>query len=804
MKKLDLHIKDGLFPKSSGEIVFSTLLKVKDISDRVVIPPKRAQYRNVLKEIFSIINSILESCTSVELKAFDGLVPFVGPPRWPTVKSELMIHSSSPPFDFMLLAEMATFLTTGALIESNEDQDLVVETARLSRNLCLLGDDRTIGIFLSHINTVLHWIEIEASQTHFLSQTFGLISCRQFDQSSSHVPNIWRILRHKIQTSSDHVKARSLECSTAILVAILPLENNSEAFHMLSIHWDILELHAFAPTSTPLSPHALESIGSLGSLSLSFPRLMDQIKKSFVDIIGNFHSLILSRLNDPTILCPALQAFSRIISPETCSTGLTPFLTRSWFIDEFVKSWSLLTCTSALRSHSNRLVRFHLAESVVRLAITFDRTWGTDERRCQLLTLAETITSDSARGEAERGFAVLSLRVLLKQESSRSLEIFSTQFLYRMTVVFLTVIRGSKLENSSEKELFIQDICCAALCEIFQLSHSIETDQSPSHSLYSSLSEKISSLVISTLCREKRNLPSAGTIHSFSSALNLSGIAVAGESRELPVDTSRALESALPLPLPLTGNPDQLLAAVATATAELNIFNTDDIDLSTEQATDRNRTLAGDESYGIYTKVCKVAKKTGDPFVVFAVLGLIQRDPSYGLLGSDTELFYSRYKPPMIKIDKERVRKILPMLYLARYDPMTSIREIIRVLWSILIPTEQESALLSAHCDEILGELTSNLKSKQWKDRESACLALESFIPQRPWKKLRPSLLILWSYGMDVLDDIRDSTRSAALGFMKTLANQVTPSSTHRSSPLPPFSIRLFLLATQRDPQDPL
>ena len=331
MKKLDLHIRDcvlsdGLFPKSSSEIVFSTLLKVKEISDRVVIPPNRAQYRNVLKEIFSIINSILESCTSVELKAFDGLVPFVGPPRWPTVQSELMIHSSSPPFDFLLLSEMATFLMTGTLIESNEDQDLVLEIARLSRNICLLGDDRTIGIFLSHINTLLHWIEIETSQTHFLSQTIGLISSRQFDQSSSHVPNIWRILRHKIQTSSDHVKARSLECSTAILVAILPIEHNSEAFHMLSTHWDTLERHAFAQPSTPLSPHALESIGSLGSLPLSFPHLMDQIKKSFVDIIDNFHSLILSRLNDPTILCPALQALSRIISPETCSTGLASFL----------------------------------------------------------------------------------------------------------------------------------------------------------------------------------------------------------------------------------------------------------------------------------------------------------------------------------------------------------------------------------------------------------------------------------------------------------------------------------------------
>jgi hypothetical protein len=169
-----------------------------------------------------------------------------------------------------------------------------------------------------------------------------------------------------------------------------------------------------------------------------------------------------------------------------------------------------MTGTSALRSHPNRLVRFHLAESLVRLALTFDSTCGTDEKRGQLLSLAETITSDPVRSEAERGFAVLSLRVLLKHNSIRSLEVLSSQFLFRMAVVFLSVIRGTRQENSAEKELFVQDVCCSALCEIFQLSHSIETDESQSHSLYSSLSEKISSLVISTLCREKRSLPSAG------------------------------------------------------------------------------------------------------------------------------------------------------------------------------------------------------------------------------------------------------------------------------------------------------
>lgn len=248
---------------------------------------------------------------------------------------------------------------------------------------------------------------------------------------------------------------------------------------------------------------------------------------------------------------------------------------------------------------------------------------------------------------------------------------------------------------------------------------------------------------------------------------------MAGEARNVPVaESTRERQPTMTIPL---DNPDQLLAAVANATADMNIFNNVPNVTTPQNASTDAQSNPHDDSYGIYTKVCKVAKKTGDPFIVFAVLGLIVRDPSYGAEGSDTEVFCNQYKPPSIKIEWDRVRRILPMLFLAKFDPNSSIREIMRKLWSILIPFDQESALLSAHSDEIIAELTSNLKSRQWKDRESACLALESLIPQRPWKRLRPSLPTLWEYGMDVLDDIRDSTRVAALGYMKTLANQVFP-----------------------------
>ncbi|CAM9913305.1 unnamed protein product, partial [Ectocarpus fasciculatus] len=63
--------------------------------------------------------------------------------------------------------------------------------------------------------------------------------------------------------------------------------------------------------------------------------------------------------------------------------------------------------------------------------------------------------------------------------------------------------------------------------------------------------------------------------------------------------------------------------------------------------------------------------------------------------------------------------------------------------------------------------------NRAWRDRECGCLALEAFISQRSWDEIFPFLEELWHAGMQVLDDIRESTRTAAVGFTKVLAQQI-------------------------------
>jgi proteasome component ECM29 len=94
-------------------------------------------------------------------------------------------------------------------------------------------------------------------------------------------------------------------------------------------------------------------------------------------------------------------------------------------------------------------------------------------------------------------------------------------------------------------------------------------------------------------------------------------------------------------------------------------------------------------------------------------------------------------------------------------------------LWNLLIPPQQQSVLLNLYTPEVLRHLATSLGSKQWRDREAACVALTTFLPTKTWSKVRPTLMQLWTSGMRVLDDIRDSTRKAAISFMKVLSNHV-------------------------------
>ena len=166
---------------------------------------------------------------------------------------------------------------------------------------------------------------------------------------------------------------------------------------------------------------------------------------------------------------------------------------------------------------------------------------------------------------------------------------------------------------------------------------------------------------------------------------------------------------------------------------------------------------------------CK--ERQWDSSIVFAVLSLIRRDPSFGATDSPTAVLYKRYKPPIAKVDPRKMDSLIPYALRSQFDPYDTVREVMRELWATLVPAEWHLTVLLQ--GQILTFLSNQLYSPVWRDREAACLALENFLVRRSWKQVKPRLVSMWTAGLKVLDDVRDSTRLASLGFIKCLSDQV-------------------------------
>ena len=200
-------------------------------------------------------------------------------------------------------------------------------------------------------------------------------------------------------------------------------------------------------------------------------------------------------------------------------------------------------------------------------------------------------------------------------------------------------------------------------------------------------------------------------------------------------------------PLP----PDALQAAAATAAAEMGL-NPQAVAAAlngarTNNTQNRNDT---DNGFGVYTTVCKVARKTGDSSVVFAVLALVRRDPSFGT--GETLALSRSYRAPIARLDRLKTKELIPALFLAKHDPSPPIRDIMRQLWDILVTAAGLQTLVTTTLQGVvLAHLVRSLSSPQWRDREAACVALEGYLPLRSWSIVRVHCETLWLAGLSTL-----------------------------------------------------
>jgi proteasome component ECM29 len=74
-----------------------------------------------------------------------------------------------------------------------------------------------------------------------------------------------------------------------------------------------------------------------------------------------------------------------------------------------------------------------------------------------------------------------------------------------------------------------------------------------------------------------------------------------------------------------------------------------------------------------------------------------------------------------------------------------------------LVP--ERAKALNTHFNAVMQDLLTELGSRQWRNRQAACLATADLIQGRPWPQMRPHFQKLWEMALRAVDDVKESVR---------------------------------------------
>ena len=729
--------------------------------------------KEALVEMTAILNALTKSLLQNTYKYAADEYIFLGADRWIYIATSK--RSTSRNGD--ILKDIVSTLSPSMIGRycdecrtSESSRNMLNELIRFIKDVLLLLSDAN---FRSRCRTELlplmlrlvSVIEYSESSYH-LAQCFAIIS---IDAELNYLHNTNRILKAKLSESvSSSQNCLMIYAATVEILSwrddIGISEKQPFMCELCKLLQDILR-DDVRNTSNGLYAVSLKVISSLAArgilqskencLPMTVEFCLDELKR----IIEKYEPLIGQTLDSMTRLCLSPNAgglpWSDILiscDANTYSSIFELFLL-SYFnkalnsCDQFVFAECLLRLSlpqdtsmiASCKKYGPMSIDEDLKEAISTMPVLLQRV-------CD--KVFQVIKDKSVEGSLKITSAII-LLVLVSQLSNY----LSDKFLVLSTELFLILLK--------EKEPLIQDVSCSGLCKLYIIAS--ERSQASTN-----LANIIARDVINTLTRERKIGQPAGVALAGETTSTSSE----GDLLRLQEDSARGgtgggyFNSNRP-----TATIDPLASAAAQAAAELGL-SPDDLETlqgRRRNVADRNIT---DTSFGVYTTACKMAKKSGDASVIFSVLTLVKRDPTFGI--GLTAVYASRYKASIPTLDTDKIKSLLPYLYMSKFEPNSTIRDIMKSLWDTLIIKEQKSMTTTLH-KEFFFFLSTHLSSGLWREREAACLALNSYLhlPHISWSLLKPWIEKLWELGMRVLDDVRDSTRGAALRFMKSLSEHV-------------------------------
>ncbi|KAI9759437.1 MAG: proteasome component M29 [Chaenotheca gracillima] len=171
-------------------------------------------------------------------------------------------------------------------------------------------------------------------------------------------------------------------------------------------------------------------------------------------------------------------------------------------------------------------------------------------------------------------------------------------------------------------------------------------------------------------------------------------------------------------------------------------------------------------------KIMSLASELGDPSLVYRFMSLASNNAiwssraAFGRFGLGNVLSESGYLAEN--------PKLYPKLFRYRFDPNPNVQKSMNDIWNSLV--KDSSATIDKYFVDIIEDLLKSILGKEWRVRQASCAAIADLVQGRVLEKYEAYLGQIWDVAFKVLDDIKDSVRTAAMSLCRVLTTMLVRS----------------------------
>lgn len=161
-----------------------------------------------------------------------------------------------------------------------------------------------------------------------------------------------------------------------------------------------------------------------------------------------------------------------------------------------------------------------------------------------------------------------------------------------------------------------------------------------------------------------------------------------------------------------------------------------------------------------------LASEVGDPSLVYKFMSLARHNSLWS-----SRAAFGRFGLGSILSSSDVLKhnpKLYPKLYRYRFDPNPNVAKSMEDIWKSLVGSD-EREVLEVWFETIIEDLLDQALGREWRTRESCCNAIGELVQGRGVEKYAKYLERIWAVAFKVLDDVKESVRTAAMKLCRVL-----------------------------------